>query len=166
LRKKASSQELVVPLEVLSVIATSVETNIRELEGALLRVVALSSLTGRPIDLELAGEALKNLVPDPLQKAITIDLIQRQVATFYQLTVDELKEKKRTRAVSYPRHVAMYLCRELTDFSLPRIGQEFGGRDHTTVIHACDKIREDLKASPDLQGTMRSLVEIIRGRTL
>lgn len=166
LRKKASSQELVVPLEVLSVIATSVETNIRELEGALLRVVALSSLTGRPIDLELAGEALKNLVPDPLQKAITIDLIQRQVATFYQLTVDELKEKKRTRAVSYPRHVAMYLCRELTDFSLPRIGQEFGGRDHTTVIHACDKIREDLKASPDLQGTLRSLVEIIRGRTL
>jgi chromosomal replication initiator protein len=166
LRKKASSQELVVPLEVLSVIATSVETNIRELEGALLRVVALSSLTGRPIDLELAGEALKNLVPDPLQKAITIDLIQRQVATFYQLTVDELKEKKRTRAVSYPRHVAMYLCRELTDFSLPRIGQEFGGRDHTTVIHACDKIREDLKASLDLQGTMRSLVEIIRGRTL
>ncbi|HAI21064.1 MAG TPA: chromosomal replication initiator protein DnaA [Clostridiales bacterium UBA8153] len=165
LRKKASSQQLVVPSEVLTFIATSVETNIRELEGALLRVVALSSLTGRPVDLELTEEALKNLFPDPLQRAISIDLIQRQVAAFYQLTVDDLKEKKRTRAVSYPRHVAMYLCRELTDFSLPRIGHEFGGRDHTTVIHACERIRGDLKESRDLQGTLRSLVELIQGST-
>ncbi|MEW6523563.1 MAG: chromosomal replication initiator protein DnaA [Bacillota bacterium] len=163
LRKKAFSQQLPIPEEVIVHIATSVETNIRELEGALIRVLAYSSLTSRRIDFDLAVEALRDIVPDNRHKIISIELIQQHVASYYQLTVSDLKEKKRTRSVAYPRHVAMYLCRELTDFSLPRIGEEFGGRDHTTVIHACERIREDLKTSPGLQGTIRSLVETIKG---
>jgi chromosomal replication initiator protein len=166
LRKKAHSQSLTVSEEVILHIASCVETNIRELEGALIRVVAYSSLTSRAIDLDLAREALREIMPESRPKAVTVAAIQKQVADYYGLHVQDLKDKKRTRSVAFPRHVAMYLCRELTDYSLPRIGEEFGGRDHTTVLHAWAKIRSECKHDSTLQGTIRLLVEQLKGRPL
>ncbi len=164
LRKKAESQHLSIPEEVIGYVALSIETNIRELEGSLIRVVAYSSLTSRPIDVDLAKEALRDILPDQRPRVISLELIQKHVADYYGLTVEDLKAKKRSRALSFPRHVAMYLCRELTSFSLPRVGEEFGGRDHTTVIHACEKISKEIKGNPSLHETVQSLEKEIMGR--
>jgi chromosomal replication initiator protein len=124
-----------------------VSTNIRELEGALTRVVAFSSLTGRPMTVELAQDVLRDVFPQGEAVEVSIKRIQDLVADRFGLSLDELCGEKRSQNIVYPRQVAMYLSRELTDSSLPRIGKEFGGRDHTTVIHATQKvsrlIRED-----------------------
>ncbi|MCL5039142.1 MAG: chromosomal replication initiator protein DnaA [Firmicutes bacterium] len=162
LRKKATVDDLPIPDEVMLYIATQIEKNIRELEGALIRAVAYASIHHRPLDLPLATEALKDFLPSSRSRPITIQLIQEVVAAFYSLRLEDLKIQKRTRAVAFPRQVAMYLCRELTDHSLPRIGYEFGGRDHTTVLHACDKVAEDLKNDPHLQTTVHELVNRIK----
>ncbi len=143
-------------------IADQIKSNIRELEGALIRVVAYSSLTGKEISPEMAAEALKDILPDNKPKQVTISLIQEIVAMHYGLKLDEMKAKKRTRTVSFPRQIAMYLCRELTDSSLPKIGDEFGGRDHTTVIHAHEKIGGELKSDVNLQQTITELVKNIK----
>ncbi|MCR4399133.1 MAG: chromosomal replication initiator protein DnaA [Firmicutes bacterium] len=163
LRKKAYSENLSVPLDVLQYIATQIETNIRELEGALIRVVAYSSLTTRPMDLDMAVEVLKDVIPAARPRQVTIELIQNVVATHYGLDLDDLKEKRRTRNVAFPRQVAMYLARELTDASLPRIGEIFGGRDHTTVIHACEKISRQLASDQGLVYTLELLTQKIKG---
>lgn len=162
LRKKAESERLPIPNEAIRFIAERINTNIRELEGALVRVVAFASLHNRPMDAELAQEALRDILPEAQPRQITIRLIQETVAEYYDLDVRELKIRKRTRNIAFPRQVAMYLSRELTDSSLPRIGEEFGGRDHTTVIHAHDKIARDLAADPAL----RSALQTIRKRIL
>ena len=146
----------------MSFIANKIQSNIRELEGALIRVMAFSSLTNNEITTELAAEALKDIFPPSKQKKITIDLIQQIVAEFYSLRIDELKAKKRTRTISHPRQIAMYLCRELTPHSLPKIGEEFGGRDHTTVIHAHDKITNNLMVDPFLKSTITEITEKIQ----
>lgn len=144
LRKKAKAENLDIDNDVLIYIATKINTNIRELEGALIRVIAYSSLINQDIDVNLAIEALKNIISDEIPKEINIPYIQEVVANYYQLTVNDLKAKKRTKSVAFPRQIAMYLSRELTDSSLPKIGLEFGGRDHTTVLHAHDKISKQL----------------------
>jgi chromosomal replication initiator protein len=164
LRKKARAESLEVPNDVSMYIAQNITSNIRELEGALVRVAAYSSLTHRPIELMLAQEALRDILPDNRPKQITIDFIQKIVAEHYSLDPSVFKDKNRSRAVAFPRQIAMYLSRELTDASLPRIGEEFGGRDHTTVIHACDKISQDLAADSLLAGTLRQLTSRIRGQ--
>ncbi|ABB13937.1 MULTISPECIES: chromosomal replication initiator protein DnaA [Carboxydothermus] len=161
LRKKAQLDNLHVDDAVLNFIANEIVSNIRELEGALIRVVAYAGLHGEPITVDLAAKALKDLLPSNHVKPITIPLIQQVVANFYGLTVDDLKAKKRTKSVAFPRQVAMYLCRELTDASLPKIGEEFGGRDHTTVIHAHEKIQQDLQSDPNLKTVIRQLTEQI-----
>lgn len=120
-------------------IANQIDTNIRELEGALIRVVAYSSLINQDIDASLAAEALKDIIPASKPKVITIHHIQEAVGKRYQVKLEEFAAKKRTKSIAFPRQIAMYLSRELTDFSLPKIGEEFGGRDHTTVIHAHEK---------------------------
>ena len=146
LKKKADVENLNIPNEVMVYIATKIKSNIRELEGALIRIVAYSSLTNKEITVDLATEALKDIISNKQTKSILLlILIQDVVASYFNLRVEDLKSQRRTRNVAYPRQIAMYLSRKLTDMSLPKIGEEFGGRDHTTVIHAYEKISESLK---------------------
>ena len=142
LRKKAISDSLSAPDDVLEYIASKIATNIRELEGALIRVTAFASLNRQQVDVTLAEIVLKDLITDDGASEITSGVIMSQTADYFQITLEELCSKSRTRTLVTARQIAMYLCRELTDMSLPKIGQELGGRDHTTVIHADRKIRE------------------------
>ncbi|MEA5022756.1 Chromosomal replication initiator protein DnaA [bioreactor metagenome] len=162
LRKKAKLENLQVANEVMVYIADKIHSNIRELEGALIRVMAVGSLTSNPITVETAAEALKDIIPVSTPKEITIEMIQQAVADFYHLSLGEFKAKKRTRAVAFPRQIAMYLSRELTDNSLPRIGDEFGGRDHTTVLHAYDKISESRQNDPLLDRKINEIIQMIQ----
>ena len=162
LRKKAELENISVPDEVMIDIAKKIQSNIRELEGALIRVVAYSSLTHKEINVNLAQEALKDIIPTNRNRQVSIALIQQIVAAHFNLKIEDFKAKKRTRNLSYPRQIAMYLARELTDFSLPKIGEEFGGRDHTTVIHAYEKIREGMEADPNLIMTIKEIKEKIQ----
>ncbi|HEY8345800.1 MAG TPA: chromosomal replication initiator protein DnaA [Symbiobacteriaceae bacterium] len=164
LRKKAQLERMEVPDDVLDYIATNIETNIRELEGALNRVVAYAAMMRCPITLDLATYVLRDILPPHRPKQITIDLIKRVVAEHYNIRTQDLEARNRSRAVAYPRQIAMYLSRELTDCSLPKIGEEFGGRDHTTVIHACDRIAEDIKNDPAFAATVEQLVAKIRAQ--
>lgn len=161
LRKKAKLENLQVSNDVISYIANQIHSNIRELEGALIRVMAYSSLTHNQITNELACEALKDILPAPKPKLITIGLIQQIVSVYFSLKLEDFKSKRRTRSVAFPRQIAMYLSRELTDNSLPKIGEEFGGRDHTTVMHAHEKISTNLKEDTTLQLTVKQLKDNI-----
>ncbi len=145
LRKKAKADGLDIPNEVMLYIANQIDTNIRELEGALIRVVAYSSLVNEDMTPELAAAALKDIIPNAKPRMISILDIQKAVGEHYNIRLEDFTAKKRTKSIAFPRQVAMYLSRELTDFSLPKIGEEFGGRDHTTVIHAHEKISSDVQ---------------------
>ncbi|MGN7457137.1 chromosomal replication initiator protein DnaA [Paenibacillus pasadenensis] len=162
LRKKAKAENLDIPNEAMVYIANQIDTNIRELEGALIRVVAYSSLINEDISSHLAAEALKDIIPSSRPKMITIHDIQQRVGEFYGLKLEEFKARKRTKAVAYPRQIAMYLSRELTDYSLPKIGEAFGGRDHTTVIHAHEKISKQLKLDQELFKVIQNLTEKVK----
>ncbi|HKE70513.1 MAG TPA: chromosomal replication initiator protein DnaA [Nocardioidaceae bacterium] len=142
LRKKAATEKLTAPPDVLEFIASKIHTNIRELEGALIRATAFASLNRQPVDLTLAEIVLKDLLPEGGEPEITSALIIAQTAAYFGLTIDDLCGSSRSRVLVTARQIAMYLCRELTDLSLPKIGQQFGGRDHTTVMHADRKIRQ------------------------
>ena len=159
LKKKADVENLNVANEVMGYIATKIKSNIRELEGALIRIIAYSSLTNREVTVDLATEALKDIISKKQGKHVTIDSIQDVVSSYFNLRVEDLKSQRRTRNVAYPRHIAMYLSRKLTDMSLPKIGEEFGGRDHTTVIHAYEKISENLKTDDSLQHTVNDITK-------
>lgn len=161
LKKKADVENLNIPNEVMVYIATQIKSNIRELEGALIRIVAYSSLTNREINVDLAAEALKDIISSRNTRQITIELIQDIVSSYYSLKIEDFKSSRRTRNVAFPRQIAMYLCRKLTDTSLPKIGEEFGGRDHTTVIHAYEKISQSLKKDENLQNTVTELTKKI-----
>lgn len=162
LRKKAIADNLNIPNDVMVYIASRIDNNIRELEGALIRVIAYASLTKQEINIDLATEALKDIFPNGRPKQITNELIQEVVASHFKLKLEELSAKKRTRNVAYPRQIAMYLCRELTDTSLPKIGEIFGGRDHTTVIHAHDKISRERNEDAKLNNTLKDLIKRIQ----
>ncbi|WP_297435436.1 chromosomal replication initiator protein DnaA [uncultured Clostridium sp.] len=157
LKKKADSEYLNVSNDVMVYVATKIKSNIRELEGALIRVLAYASLTNRELSVELAAEALKDIIANKGTAVITVDTIQEAVANYFNLRVDDLKSQRRTRAISHPRQIAMYLSRKLTDMSLPKIGAEFGGRDHTTVIHAYEKISENYKTDEALQNIINDI---------
>ncbi|NOX97937.1 MAG: chromosomal replication initiator protein DnaA [Nitrospirae bacterium] len=145
------NKEVNLPEEVAFFIADRIQANIRELEGALIRVVAHASLTGTQITLSLAREVLKDIVPErERQTRMSIELIQKEVADFYGLRPSDMQAKKRSKMVAFPRQIAMFLARELTDNSLPEIGEAFGGRDHTTVMYACEKIENNLKEDASL----------------
>ncbi|MBI3974848.1 MAG: chromosomal replication initiator protein DnaA, partial [Armatimonadetes bacterium] len=159
LRKKAESDGIHIPDEVADFIAQRVQTNIRELEGALVRVVAYATLTRTEISTTLAEEVLRELLPPARARPVTIQAIQRSVAEFFDIRVEDMRAKRRTKAVAFPRQVAMYLAREITDASLPRIGEEFGGRDHTTVMHACDRVRDALQRDTHLAASLKRLVD-------
>jgi chromosomal replication initiator protein len=162
LRKKAKAENLEISNDSMLYIANQIDTNIRELEGALIRVVAYSSLVNKDITVQLTSEALKSIIPSSRPKVITIGDIQQKVAEFYELKIEEFKARKRTKAVAFPRQIAMYISRELTDTSLPKIGENFGGRDHTTVIHAHEKISTEIKENPELNKIIHMLIEKIK----
>ena len=142
LRRKASQDKLKAPDDVLEYIASKISTNIRELEGALIRVTAFASLNRQPVDMNLAEIVLKDLILDEVVPEITASIIMAQTAAYFSLTIDDLCGTSRSHAFVNARQIAMYLCRELTELSLPKIGQTFGGRDHTTVMHADRKVRQ------------------------
>ena len=162
LRRKAETDNLQVGDDVIQLIAERVDSNIRELEGSLTRVVAFATLAGRPVTPELAQEALRDIAAIKDPKRITCGLIQQAVSDYCSVSIQDLKSTKRNRSVTVPRQIAMYLTRELTDLSLPRIGDAFGGRDHSTVIHACEKVAHELTANPSLKSTVEDLRKAIR----
>jgi len=160
LRKKAQAEAVRLPDEVSLFIAKNVQSNIRELEGSLVRLIAYASLTGREISLELAQETLKELNAERA-KVITLGAIQRAVADFFRVKVEDLKSKDRNQGIVLPRQVAMYLSRTMTASSLPAIGEAFGGKDHTTVIHSCEKIKRRLAGDDGFRRQIESLTQAI-----
>jgi chromosomal replication initiator protein len=162
LRKKAQLENIIVPDDIIIFIASEIQSNIRELEGALSKITAYCMLTNQPITVNLAEDILKDMIPQKNQKIISFELIQKTVAEHYKMSVLEFKQKKRTRTVAFPRQIAMYLCREMTDLSLPQIGEKFGGRDHTTVIHACEKIGDLRKRDPLVEQSITDIITKIK----
>ncbi|AOT06377.1 chromosomal replication initiator protein DnaA [Pseudoalteromonas luteoviolacea] len=160
LMKKAQQSNINLPHEVAFFIAKKLRSNVRELEGALNRVIANANFTGRPISIEFVKEALRDLLA--LQdKLVTIDNIQRTVAEYYRIRVSDLLSKRRSRSVARPRQVAMALSKELTNHSLPEIGDAFGGRDHTTVLHACRKVKELREESHEVKEDYQNLIRTL-----
>lgn len=164
LRRKAQADGAVVPDQVLSLIAERFSNNIRELEGALVRVVAFSSVTRHAINLDLAESVLRDIFPERSIKPISISVIQQEVCKFYQINKNDLVGNKRSQSIVFPRQMAMYLSRELTDHSLPKIGSEFGGRDHTTVMYANEKIKRLMTEQRDVYNQIQTLTNLIRQR--
>jgi chromosomal replication initiator protein len=162
LRQKAANDQIELPNDVLTLLATSITSNIREIEGAYTKIVAYSSLMHVPITLDITKNILDSMGNVVQVKQITFESIVQAVAEHYRIKKDELFNKKRTRSIAYPRQVAMYLCRELADMSYPRIGELFGGRDHTTVIHAFEKISNESKTDSKLQNDLKTLQELLK----
>jgi chromosomal replication initiator protein len=164
LRKKAAQEKLNAPPDVLEFIASKIQSNIRELEGALIRVTAFASLNRQPVDMGLAEIVLKDLIPAGGGPEITAAQIMGATADYFGVSLDDLRSQSRSRVLVNARQVAMYLCRELTDLSLPKIGQEFGGRDHTTVMHADRKIRQQMAERRSLYNQIAELTNRIKQR--
>ena len=160
LRKKAEAENYNVPDDVIQYIAQNIQSNIRKLEGALIRIYAYASLTNKKeVTLELAQEALKHLISN--NKKITLNDIKEVVANYYNVSLEDLVSKKKTKNIAFPRQVAMYIARKLTDLSLPKLGQEFGGRDHSTVLHACNKIDDDMENSQEIKKNVDDLISML-----
>ena len=157
---KAEHSQIDLPYEVAFFIAKRIRSNVRELEGALRRVIANAHFTGKPITIEFVNEALRDLLA--LQdKLVTIENIQKTVAEYYKVKVADLLSKRRSRSIARPRQMAMALSKELTNHSLPEIGDHFGGRDHTTVIHACRKVKELVGCENDFSEDHKNLMRIL-----
>jgi chromosomal replication initiator protein len=161
LDKKAEGEGIALPDDVRSFMASKTKSNVRELEGALVKLVAYSSLTNTPINLQMAQQVLKHLVQSQ-ERRITIDSIQKAVAERFNIKQSQLKEKSNTHKIVFPRQVAMYLVKELTNASLPEIGRAFGGKHHTTVLHSIHKIEEDRRNDPDLNRMLHSLMDSLQ----
>jgi chromosomal replication initiator protein len=159
LKRKADLDGIHLPDDIAIFIASKVKSNVRELEGSLVRLVAISSLRGVPISKMLAQDALKNIIDSERPEGLTLERIARVVATHYQMTVEEIKSKNNSRAVAVPRQVAMYLCKRLTKASFPEIGREFGGKHHTTVMHSVDKIEALQKEDRNFHRTVSDLID-------
>ena len=162
LKKKADEEEISIPYDVVEYIAAHFDKSIRELEGALTRVFAQSKLLGYPISMDLAMNALGNLAQTQDTRVITPKIIMEVVAKKCNVTVDDLTSKKRNREIAGPRQIAIYVCRELTDLSTTNIGKEFGGRDHTTVMHSCDKVAEQMKAEYSFKKKVEEIIELVK----
>ena len=161
LRRKSDQIGVKISDEIIEFIAKNVVSNIRDLEGALNKVSAYSTLSRKEISLELAKDALKDII-DPVDKPeLTVDYVQKVVANYFNLPQDDICSKKRSQNIVYPRQVAMYLCRKLLNISLPKIGDGFGGRDHSTVIHSCDKIAELIETDPKIRTTIVEIEKLI-----
>jgi chromosomal replication initiator protein len=161
LKRKAETEAVPLADDVAIYIAGKIKSNIRELEGSLIRLVAYASLTGREISLPLAQEVLKKVLSHE-EKAVTIDMIQKYVADFYQLKVQDLKSRNNSKSVALPRQIAMFLCKLLTSASLPEIGKSFGGKHHSTVIHSIRKIEDLRRRDEDFNTLINNFVESFR----
>jgi chromosomal replication initiator protein len=161
LDKKSQMEGVKLPDDVRTLIASRTKSNVRELEGALVKLVAYSSITGVPISLPMAQQVLKNLL-HAQDRRVTIDAIQKAVAEKFGIKQAQLKEKSNAKAIVFPRQVAMYLVKELTTASLPEIGRSFGGKHHTTVIHSNDKIAKLKQTDPDLNRMLHSLIDSLQ----
>lgn len=150
------------PNDVITMLATNIATNIREIEGAYTKIVAYTSLMDMPITIETAQKVLADMGNTVKTRVITFEGIIKVVAEHYNIKQDELFNKKRTQNIAYPRQIAMYLCRELADLSYPKIGELFGGRDHTTVIHAYEKISKSKATNITLQKDIQEMIDILR----
>ncbi|GFP19835.1 chromosomal replication initiator protein [Candidatus Hakubella thermalkaliphila] len=162
LKKNSERENFCVPDEILEFIASKIKTNIRELEGALIRVVAKASLDGSAVDISIAGTVLQDILPNDTARVITIDRILQEVARYFSMSVAELISSKRAQDIVRPRQVAMFLSRELTDASLPKIGQVFGGRDHTTVMYAVNKIKKALSEDTETYKQVQEITSRIK----
>ena len=162
LRKKTERAQIEIPEEVIELICNNVTTNVRDLEAALTKLMAYAELVNKKITLEIAQQQLRDMFSSPQQHNITVDAIQRTVADYFSLSTQELKGKKRTKVIAFPRQVAMYICRELTELSTTEVGLEFGGRDHTTVMYACQRIENRMRTDPTLEPTIQSLIRSIK----
>ncbi len=157
LYKKLEPEFQNIPQDVIYYIASQIPGNVRELEGALIKIIAYSSLINQEININLAKDVIKDIVKKNNKKPISISKIKKAVSEYYDIEYENLSAKIRTKEIAHARQVAMYLCRDLTNFSLPKIGEKFGGRDHTTVMHACDKIRTEIKKNHDLKSALNQI---------
>ena len=160
LRKKIQLESVIIDDEILSLIATKVDSNIRELEGIINKLIAKASLTETPITIEMAQKAIDDIKGET--KVISSSYIQEVVAKYYDISVDDLKGQKRSNDVVFPRQIAMYLCRNVAQMSMPQIGRDFGNRDHSTVMYACDKIEKEIKKNE----TTKLIVESVKNLLL
>ena len=160
LRKKSEDEHIALPEDVIHYLANTMKNNIRELEGSLVRLGAYSSLTGQVITLEMAKNVLRDLIGEK-KRIVSIEDIQEAVGAKFHVKIGELKSRRRSKTLVHPRQIAMYLCRELTEASFPEIGRHFGGKDHTTIIHACRQIAKAREADSALQITLEGLKEQI-----
>lgn len=162
LEKKAENERIKLSRDVAAYLAQRICNNIRELEGSLIRLGAFASLTGKELTVELAGEILRGIIQDQ-DKPVTVESIQKTVSDYFGIKIADIRSKKRTKEVAFPRQVAMYICKQLTELSLADIGDGFGGKDHSTVIHACKQIDEKMKQKEDIARKVRTLIEKIKG---
>ncbi|MDR2500326.1 MAG: chromosomal replication initiator protein DnaA [Treponema sp.] len=162
LKKKVEPIKILIPEEVITLIAKNISTNVRDLEAALTKLIAYAELLGRPITIDIAFQQLKDVFASPKQTNMSIDIIQRVVADYFALSPNDLKGKKKTQNIVHPRQLAMYIAREITEYSTTEVGQSFGGRDHTTVMHSCQKIEERIRADPTMDSTIQTLIRMIK----
>lgn len=162
LKKKADARGIIIPSDVIELVSRNVTTNVRDLEAALTKLVAYAELVGKNITIEIAQQQLKDVFASPKQTNMSIEVIQRVTADYFSLSFNDLKGKKRTKNIAFPRQLAMYIAREITEFSTTELGLEFGGRDHTTVMHACQKIEERIRSDPTLDSVIKTLIRTIK----
>ncbi len=162
LKKKTEEKKVVISDEVIELICKNVTTHVRDLEAALTKLIAYADLLNKEITIPIAKQQLKDMFANPKLSNITVDVIQRIVSDYFNLTPNDLRGKKRTKAIAFPRQIAMYITRELTEYSTTEVGLEFGGRDHTTVMHACQRVDSKMKADPSIEPYIRNLIQKIK----
>jgi chromosomal replication initiator protein len=162
LKKKAEASGISIPDDVIDLVGKNISTNVRDLESALNTLTAYARLVGKPITVETAQQRLKDIFADRRQSNLSMEIIQRVIAEEFHLTPNDLKGKKRTQSIVYPRQLAMYITREITEYTTTEIGQAFGGRDHTTVMHACQKMEDRTNSDPSMDSTIQSLIRAIK----
>jgi chromosomal replication initiator protein len=162
LKKKSETRGVVIPDTVIELVSKNVTTNIRDLEAALIKLIAYAELVGKPITIDIAQQQLKDVFASPRQTNMSIEIIQRVVADYFSLSYNDLKGKKRTQNIVFPRQLGMYIAREITEYSTTEVGLEFGGRDHTTVMHSCQKIDDKIRSDPTLDSTIQTLKRLIK----
>jgi len=162
LNQKVEEKGVPIPEEVIELIAKNVTTNVRDLESALTKLIAYADLVNKKISVEIAQHQLRDIFSNPRQSNITMEMIQRTVADYFGLSHNDLRGRKRTNAIAFPRQLAMFIAREITEYSTTEVGREFGGRDHTTVMHACQKIEDRKRTDPTLEPTIQHLIREIK----
>ncbi|AIN93722.1 chromosomal replication initiator protein DnaA [Treponema putidum] len=165
LLKKMEKHSIKIPNEVINMVAKNISSNVRDLEAALTKLIAYKELTKKTMDEATAKNVLRDIFGSTRQRNVTIDLIQKTVADYFSISISDIKGKKRTKSFSFPRQIAMFLCREMTECSTTELGNDFGGRDHTTILHGCNKIEEQITADPSIEKVIHELMNTIKENT-